>query len=335
FGNTYNFGYPVVDDYHTFTIEWAPDEIHWYVDGINFHNATPADVAPNTWVYNHPFYIILNAAIGGNFGGPVAPGLTFPRDMYVDYVRVYQAVDTAERFEATFDDNFTGWRKLTAPFADFTRSADQPAGAPDDGFGLTEVWGYGFKTPNAAGAFYLDQVQRAVVVEDSVPVSTPGCYDFPNTGAQICFDDTGSLTQVDVILRHQYPTGQLAALPLPRQYEITGIEGRAPFSATVYLPYSDADLTDGIIEDDLQLYRYLGGGAWQAYPSTVDTATNIVSAGGVAEFSIWAIGTAANPPSVVALTSLESQGRPGIWAAASMLVVALAISGGIWRRRRA
>ncbi|MFP4345668.1 MAG: carbohydrate binding domain-containing protein [Anaerolineales bacterium] len=159
FGGIYDFGYPVADDYHTFTIEWAPDEIHWYVDGINFHNATPADVAPNEWVYNHPFFIILNLAIGGNFGGPVDPDLTFPREMLVDYVRVYEAEDTAERFEATFTDDFTGWRKIFIPFTDFARSADQPAGAPDDGLGLTEVWGYGWAMPeDDSGTLYIDYV---------------------------------------------------------------------------------------------------------------------------------------------------------------------------------
>ncbi|MGC9357253.1 MAG: carbohydrate binding domain-containing protein, partial [Anaerolineae bacterium] len=163
FGDIYDFGYPVADDYHTFTIEWAPDEIHWYVDGINFHNATPADVAPNEWVYNHPFYIILNLAIGGNFGGPVDPSLTFPREMLVDYVRVYQAEDTAERFETTFTDNFTGWRKIFVPFVDFTRSAEQPAGAPNDGLGLTEVWGYGLSMPNdSSGTFHVDYVSLYV-----------------------------------------------------------------------------------------------------------------------------------------------------------------------------
>ncbi len=157
FGNTYDLGVPVASDYHTYTVEWAPDQIHWYVDGINFFNATPADVAPNQWVYNHPFYIILNMAIGGNFGGPVEAGLEFPKEMLVDYVRVYQAADTAERFEATVTDNFTGWRKVFVPFSRFARSATQPAGAPNDGLGLAEVWGYGFEVAGS-GTFYLDRV---------------------------------------------------------------------------------------------------------------------------------------------------------------------------------
>ncbi len=159
FGNTYTIAGGVANDYHTFAIEWGPDEIHWYVDGVNYHNATPADVAPNEWVYNHPFYLILNMAIGGNFGGAIADSLTFPQDLLVDYVRVYQATDTAERFEASFVDDFVGWKKVELPFAFFQRSTDQPAGAPNDGLGLSAVTGYGFRLPdNSTGSFKLDMV---------------------------------------------------------------------------------------------------------------------------------------------------------------------------------
>ncbi len=119
----------------------------WYVDGILYHTATPADVAPNQWVFNDPVYLLLNMAIGGNFGGAVSPDLTFPQEMKVDYVRVYQGPDTAERFEAPFVDDFTGWKQITVPFGDFARSTIQPDGAPDDGLGLDQVWGYGFRMP--------------------------------------------------------------------------------------------------------------------------------------------------------------------------------------------
>jgi beta-glucanase (GH16 family) len=159
YGDTYDFGAPVNTDYHTFAIEWSQDEIYWFVDGIGYHDAIPADVAPNEWVYNHPFFLILNAAIGGNFGGPIDPGMTMPQETLVDYVRVYQAADTAERFEATFVDNFTGWQKVELPFSGFDRSATQPANAPDDGLTLTEIWGYGFVLPTATtGSFQIDQV---------------------------------------------------------------------------------------------------------------------------------------------------------------------------------
>jgi beta-glucanase (GH16 family) len=164
FGGVYDFGFPVYDEYHSFTIEWQPDDIKWYVDGMLYHEADPADVAPNEWVFNHPFFIIMNVAIGGNFGGPVGPDTTFPQTLKVDYVRVYQGPDTAERFEASFTDDFDGWQEVFVPFDSFARSAEQPDGAPDDGLGLSEVWGYGFKLPDAGtttGKLLLDQVRLA------------------------------------------------------------------------------------------------------------------------------------------------------------------------------
>jgi beta-glucanase (GH16 family) len=158
FGNIYNFGEPVANDYHTYAVEWMPDLIIWYVDDIQYHEAVPANVSPNEWVFNHPFFMLLNAAIGGNFGGAISGDMTFPQDTLVDYVRVYQAADTAERFEASFVDDFTGWRKIRLSFSDFTRSTDQPVGAPDDGLTLTEVWGYDFVLPDGSGLFHLDRV---------------------------------------------------------------------------------------------------------------------------------------------------------------------------------
>ena len=155
FGGIYTFGDPVADDFHTITVEWQPDQIFWYVDGILFHQATPADVAPNEWVFNNAFYLLMNVAVGGNFGGDVDPGTVFPQTMLVDYIRVYQGPDTAERFETVFVDNFSGWQEVVVPFADLVRSDEQPAGAPNDGLTLTEVWGYGFALPQGSSSGYM------------------------------------------------------------------------------------------------------------------------------------------------------------------------------------
>lgn len=162
YGDIYTFDEPVPTEFHTYTVEWEPDLIRWYVDGIQYHEATPEDVAPNEWVFNDPVFLLLNVAVGGNFGGPVGDDLTTPASMLVDYVRVYQGPDTAERWEATVTDSFTGWQQVVVPFEDFTRSATQPEGAPDDGLTLEEVWGYGFTLPSggtSTGTVRLDDVR--------------------------------------------------------------------------------------------------------------------------------------------------------------------------------
>lgn len=76
-------------DFRVYGIEWEPDEIRWYLDGELFHRARRGRV-PGEWVYDDEFFLILNVAVGGTFVGPVGPGVTFPRTMLVDWVRVYE-----------------------------------------------------------------------------------------------------------------------------------------------------------------------------------------------------------------------------------------------------
>ncbi len=83
------------DDFHLFSIEWAQNSIALYVDGTQYNTITPAALpAGSTWVFNQPFFVILNLAIGGptTFLGTPSPSVPFPQEMLVDYVRVYGAV---------------------------------------------------------------------------------------------------------------------------------------------------------------------------------------------------------------------------------------------------
>jgi len=78
------------DSFHTFAVEWEPNVVRFYCDGILYQTRTPADVPGKTWVFDHPFFIILNLAVGGDWpGGPDATTV-FPQNLVVDYVRVYQ-----------------------------------------------------------------------------------------------------------------------------------------------------------------------------------------------------------------------------------------------------
>jgi beta-glucanase (GH16 family) len=190
FGGIWDFGEPVFNGYHTFTVEWEPNLITWYVDGIQYHQAEPSDV-PGPWVFDKPFFLLLNFAIGGNFGGPVDPGNTYPQEYLVDYVRVYQGPDTAERFEASFTDAVDGWQQVSIPITDFVRGADQPDGAPDDGLTLTDVWGYGFDLPYpVAGTYLIDQVRRV----EPPPPPNPVFDDFEDgdAGDWIFFGGNGA-----------------------------------------------------------------------------------------------------------------------------------------------
>ncbi|RKS09401.1 beta-glucanase (GH16 family) [Nocardiopsis sp. Huas11] len=77
------------DDFHVYAVEWTPDSITWSVDDVAFNTLTPADLGGNTWVYDHPFFMILNVAVGGEWPGYPDQTTSFPQQMVVDYVRVY------------------------------------------------------------------------------------------------------------------------------------------------------------------------------------------------------------------------------------------------------
>jgi len=76
------------DDFHTFTVDWAPNSLTWYVDGQPYETRTPADTHGNPWVFDHPFFLLLNVAVGGSWPGSPDAGTQFPQQMVVDYVRI-------------------------------------------------------------------------------------------------------------------------------------------------------------------------------------------------------------------------------------------------------
>jgi len=85
------------DDFHVFAVEWSPQQIAFYVDG-NLYETDQQSGAGSGWVFNvpnNPFFIILNVAVGGDWPGSPNSTTQFPQDMLVDYVRVYQAANTA------------------------------------------------------------------------------------------------------------------------------------------------------------------------------------------------------------------------------------------------
>ena len=70
-------------------VKWDPGAIRWYVDDTLYKTVTPHDL-PGPWVYDHPFFIILNVAVGGSWPGNPDTTTVFPQTMRVDYVRVYE-----------------------------------------------------------------------------------------------------------------------------------------------------------------------------------------------------------------------------------------------------
>jgi beta-glucanase (GH16 family) len=82
-------GAAFADAFHTFTVDWEPGAVTWYVDGIQYSRHTSAETNGNPWVFDHPFFMLLNVAVGGTWPGSPNASTVFPQTMTVDYVRVY------------------------------------------------------------------------------------------------------------------------------------------------------------------------------------------------------------------------------------------------------
>lgn len=79
------------DDFHVFAVEWEPQVLRFYVDNILYETQTIDNIPSHKhWAFDHPFFVLLNVAVGGQWPGNPDASTSFPTSMLVDYVRVYQ-----------------------------------------------------------------------------------------------------------------------------------------------------------------------------------------------------------------------------------------------------
>ncbi len=92
------------DSMHDFALEWSPHELRWYVDGEQYSCQSHWTSAGGGYPapFDEQFHIILNMAVGGNLPGNPDQTTSFPQDLVVDHVRVYQRPEFAE-CEILFD----------------------------------------------------------------------------------------------------------------------------------------------------------------------------------------------------------------------------------------
>ncbi len=88
--------------FHVYAVEWTPEAVDFFIDGERFNRITIDDVpAGGDWVFDdidadgnegtgQPFFVLLNVAVEGTFVGSTSPSTSFPQQMVVDYVRVYE-----------------------------------------------------------------------------------------------------------------------------------------------------------------------------------------------------------------------------------------------------
>lgn len=148
-GNTVNKGstsVPTVStEFHDYAVSWNEQRIAFYVDNILYYTYNPSTKNSSTWPFTAPQFLIMNIAMGGNFGGPtIDPSLTSAR-MEVEYVRVYE-----ERSEPT----------ITGPKFVYENQTNLSYTAPDYGAGITYNW-----TPPAGATLVSGQGTRQISVD--------------------------------------------------------------------------------------------------------------------------------------------------------------------------
>ena len=129
-------------DFHTFAVEWWPNRLEFYVDGVRRGTHTgglPQDA----------FYIIINTAVGGIWPGYPDATTVFPQYMYTDWVRVYQPLMNNASFESlgTGSAQLYGWVQVGRRALDTTTGRTGPSSA--------KLWG-NFTTPNNTSYLYQD-----------------------------------------------------------------------------------------------------------------------------------------------------------------------------------
>ena len=164
------------DDFHIYAVEWKPDTISWYIDEINYYTVTKTDLGASAWPFDKDFFIILNLAVGGNFGGNPNGSTVFPQTMEVDYVRVYNNTNMLHISGTT-----TALANQTYTYTATNGSADSYSWTvPSD---ATIVSGQGTNTINVkfgatSGDILLTVVKgtcAAYTIEQTVTVIPDGC----------------------------------------------------------------------------------------------------------------------------------------------------------------
>jgi beta-glucanase (GH16 family) len=105
----------------TYSLIWTPTKLEWYADGVKYWTYTASPTDPRVWPFNKEFYMILNLAYGGSWGGQQGVDDTkLPVKFYIDYVRVYQLQDTPSPFSLKVNPVIGGTVEVSPIQPDYT-----------------------------------------------------------------------------------------------------------------------------------------------------------------------------------------------------------------------
>ena len=139
------------NEFHTYAIEWEQDEIRWYLNGSNYHTLRPEDLpADKVWVFDHPFFILLNLAVGGSWPGYPDDSSIFPQDFIIDYLRVYELPQVRSSFSlmpTASQASDSNWHKITIPLQHLSEES------------LKEVWNYSITLAPSTTEQHIDRLE--------------------------------------------------------------------------------------------------------------------------------------------------------------------------------
>jgi beta-glucanase (GH16 family) len=82
---------PLTAGFHTYGVEWEPERVSFLLDGSTYATVSSADLAPgDPWPFQHPNFLLLNLAVGGDWPGSPDASTGFPARMLVDWVHIYR-----------------------------------------------------------------------------------------------------------------------------------------------------------------------------------------------------------------------------------------------------
>ncbi len=159
-----------VTAFHVYSIEWTPNYIRWFVDGVQYHEADITNGINGTHEFHNNHFIILNMAIGGNWPGFTVDNNAFPANMYVDYVRVYQQTSQPPSAVTVYQHCNYGGYGIGLPAGNYTLSDLQSRGIINDDISSVRVQnGYQvrlFQNNNFSGSSVLKTGDDACLVDD-------------------------------------------------------------------------------------------------------------------------------------------------------------------------
>ena len=80
----------IEEGFHTYKADWTKNSIIFSIDDAVVYTFSPEEKNDETWPFDKPFFVLLNLAVGGNFGGPEVDDSIFPQEYIVDYIKVYK-----------------------------------------------------------------------------------------------------------------------------------------------------------------------------------------------------------------------------------------------------